>query len=167
MLISVLSLCIITACEKKKTDEQAKTAAVEAKRVEVATVKREKVTLFSELSATLQPGQESVVSFEVPGRILEMTVNEGDQVSAGQVLARLDASDYSVQLSQTVTEIEKTRVEYRQAKEDLNRMEQLYSQKAISQNDYENAQNRYIEAEKDYLQVQQAYSLTMGKNILK
>ena len=167
LLISLLSLCIFTACEKKKADDQAKPVTVESKRVEVVTAKREKVALLSELSATLQPGEESIISFEVPGRIVEMPINEGNQVSAGQVLAKLEASEYSLQVSQTVTDVEKAKVEYQQTKEDLNRMEQLYSQKAISQNDYEIAQNRFIEAEKDYLQAQQAYSLTTEKNILR
>jgi RND family efflux transporter MFP subunit len=166
-LISVLSMCIITAYGIKKPDAQENPAAIEAKRVEIVTAKREKVALLSELSATLQPGEESVISFEVPGRILEMSVNEGDQVSAGQVLARLDASDYSLQLSQTMTDIDKARVGYQQAKEDFNRMEQLYSQKAISQTDYENAQNSFVLAERDYLQAQQAYSLKIDKNLLK
>ncbi len=167
VLISLLSLCIITACEKKKTDDQAKPVEVEVKRVEVVAAKREKVALLSELSAALQPGEESEISFEVPGRIVTMSANEGDQISTGEVLARLDASEFSLQVSQTVTDLDKEKVDYQQTKEDLNRMEQLYHQKAISQHDYENAQNRFIIAEKDYLQAKQAYSLTMDKNILK
>lgn len=165
--IVLLSMCVIAACEKRMTDEQAKTVAVEAKLVEIVTVQREKVGLFFELSATLQPGEESVVSFEVPGRIVDMSVNEGDQVQPGQVLARLDAGEYSLQVSETVTNVDKARVEYQQAKEDLNRMEQLYSQKAISQHDYENARNSFVFAERDYLQVQQAYLLIKDKNLLK
>ncbi len=167
VLISLLSLYFIWANVIKRPETQDKPAVIEAKRVEIVKAKREKVTLLSELSATLQPGEEANVSFEVPGRVVEMPVKEGDHVSAGQVLARLDASDYSVQQSQTETDIEKTMVKYQQAKEDLNRMEQLYSQKAISQIDYENARNNFIEAEKDYLQAQQAYSLKTDKNLLK
>jgi HlyD family secretion protein len=37
---------------------------------------------------------ESLVSFKVPGRIVELPIEEGQQVAQGAVLARLEAADY-------------------------------------------------------------------------
>ncbi|HXE75686.1 MAG TPA: HlyD family efflux transporter periplasmic adaptor subunit [Candidatus Xenobia bacterium] len=42
---------------------------------------------------------ESVLGFKVPGRIVELPVEEGQWVEAGTVLARLDAADYRQQVS--------------------------------------------------------------------
>ena len=42
---------------------------------------------------------ESVLGFKVPGRIVELPVEEGQWVEAGAVLARLDAADYRQQVS--------------------------------------------------------------------
>jgi HlyD family secretion protein len=42
---------------------------------------------------------ESVLGFRVPGRIVELPVEEGQWVEAGTVLARLDAADYRQQVS--------------------------------------------------------------------
>ncbi len=42
---------------------------------------------------------ESVLGFRVPGRIVELAVEEGQWVEAGAVLARLDAADYRQQVS--------------------------------------------------------------------
>lgn len=42
---------------------------------------------------------ESVLGFRVPGRIVELPVQEGQWVEAGTVLARLDAADYRQQVS--------------------------------------------------------------------
>ncbi|MCI0404170.1 MAG: efflux RND transporter periplasmic adaptor subunit [Acidobacteria bacterium] len=42
---------------------------------------------------------ESVLSFKVSGRIIELPVEEGQWVEAGQVLARLDAADFRQQVS--------------------------------------------------------------------
>lgn len=41
---------------------------------------------------------ESVVGFKVPGRVTELPVEEGQTVRAGEVLARLDRSDYLQQV---------------------------------------------------------------------
>ena len=41
---------------------------------------------------------ESVVSFKVPGRIVELPVQEGQWVEAGAVLARLEDADYRQQV---------------------------------------------------------------------
>ncbi|HEU4686365.1 MAG TPA: efflux RND transporter periplasmic adaptor subunit [Nitrospira sp.] len=42
---------------------------------------------------------ESVVSFKVPGRIVELPVQEGQEVNQGDLLARLDDDDYRQQVS--------------------------------------------------------------------
>jgi HlyD family secretion protein len=42
---------------------------------------------------------ESLVSFKVTGRIVELPIQEGQAVSAGQLLARLDGSDYRQQVN--------------------------------------------------------------------
>src|SRR5262249_12710820 len=42
---------------------------------------------------------ESVLAFKVPGRIVGLPVNEGQQVQAGEVLAKLDDDDYRQQVA--------------------------------------------------------------------
>lgn len=160
VLIFTVSLCLCAACGKRKPDAPADAATAEAKLVEVVKAKREKAALLSELSGTLQPVEESMVSFEIPGRISEMTVREGDLVGAGQVLARLDASDYSLQVTAARTGLEKAQVSYQQAKDNMTRMEQLYQQKAIAKVDYDSASDRLAIAERDYQQARQSYGLT-------
>lgn len=51
------------------------------------------VTLSGNIEA-----HESVVGFKVPGRLTELAVEEGQLVRAGDVLARLDQSDYRQQV---------------------------------------------------------------------
>jgi RND family efflux transporter MFP subunit len=164
ILAAVLILITLAACGSKK-DKQ---AALETKLVDISTVRHEKMALLSELSAALEPGEESSASFEVAGRILEMTRKEGDQVGAGEVLARLDATDYSLQVNQTGTALDKAQVAYQQAKDDLSRAEQLFKQSVIASVDYESAQNRFAIAERDYFQARQAYGLiSPDKSLLK
>src|SRR5271155_5757305 len=42
---------------------------------------------------------ESLVSFKVPGRVVDLPIEEGQSVKAGQLLARLDNDDYRQQLA--------------------------------------------------------------------
>jgi HlyD family secretion protein len=42
---------------------------------------------------------ESLVSFKVPGRIVELPVDEGQSLRAGDLIARLDTGDYSQQVA--------------------------------------------------------------------
>ncbi len=186
-VLLVLAVGSITACSQKEPAAQASQAQTETKQVEIATAKRDKAARMSELSGTLQPSEEATVSFEVAGRIVELKRNEGDRVSAGDVLARLDASDYSLQLAKADTAVDQTQamlektlngareqeriqakaaadkaqLAYQKALDDFKRIERLYQEKAVSQNDYENAKNRLDIAQKDWLSAQQAYSLTV------
>ncbi|MGQ9652075.1 MAG: biotin/lipoyl-binding protein [Phycisphaerae bacterium] len=50
--------------------------------------------------------REATVSFKVTGKVLEVLVEEGTKVEAGQVLARIDSSNVQkgVQLAERVCE---------------------------------------------------------------
>ena len=56
-------------------------------------VKTEATGLSREYAAEIRARIESRLSFRVPGKLLERKVNLGDEVKAGQLLARLDAQD--------------------------------------------------------------------------
>jgi len=48
---------------------------------------------------------EAALSFQVPGVLVERPVTEGDQVSAGQLIARLDTQDYAEQAAMRRAEL--------------------------------------------------------------
>ncbi|USG65481.1 efflux RND transporter periplasmic adaptor subunit [Brevibacillus ruminantium] len=178
----ILGLLATTACNNQ---EPATEAVAEVKKVELVTVKEEQAVKVTELSGTLQPLEEALVSFEVGGRITELAKNEGDTVRAGDVLARLDSNDYSLQVAaasatvqqtgatlskvnngareQEVTQarllVDKATIAYEKAQDDFKRIERLYQEKAISQSEYENAQNYLNVTQKDLQNAQQALSL--------
>ncbi|MFZ5632368.1 MAG: efflux RND transporter periplasmic adaptor subunit [Bacillota bacterium] len=158
VLVLLMALGAVAACGKKDKAEP----AVEARLVETVLMQVEKASRYSELSGTLQPEEEALLSFEAAGRIVEMAYREGDRISAGDLMASLDAAEYSVQVAQAKTGLDKALVNYQKAKDDFARMDQLYNQGALSKSDFENAQNRLTVAEKDYSYAQQAYSLVAG-----
>lgn len=180
--VMMMGLLTTTACSEQ---QPAAAPEKEVKQVVVAAVKKEQAETVSELSGTLEPLEEAVVSFEVGGQLVEMAKNEGDKVKAGDVLARLNAQDYSLQvassdaavqqsaanlskvnngareqeIAQARLLVEKATVALQKMQDDFKRIEQLYQQKAISQSEFETAQNGLTLAQKDLQNAQQAYSL--------
>ncbi len=55
--------------------------------------KREKLTMKIKSSGTITPRQTVNVSPKSSGKVMEMLVEQGDTVTEGQVIARMDASD--------------------------------------------------------------------------
>ena len=72
-----------------------------------------------EYPATVKATQQADMGFEVPGRIVEFLVKEGQIVESGEVLARLDDRDYQA-------ELEKAKANQRKALADLNRSLSIY-----------------------------------------
>lgn len=96
-----------------------------------------------EFPGTLRAVQHADMAFEVPGRIREFPVREGEPVRAGQVLARLDPRDYEAELDKARTNTNKARADferydtlYRQGispKMELERYQRLYENSQANQ----------------------------------
>ncbi|MEK4459484.1 MULTISPECIES: efflux RND transporter periplasmic adaptor subunit [Paenibacillus] len=67
------------------------------------------------LAGTLQASNQTAVSLEANGRILNTTVEVGDQVQKGAVLAKLDTTTYQLQLAQAKATLEKAKAGVSQA----------------------------------------------------
>jgi multidrug efflux pump subunit AcrA (membrane-fusion protein) len=98
LIITAVSLAFASsACSAKETSgvqEEMK----EAKNVEVTAVKKESLDVISNLSGTLLPYDETIVSFEVGGRILDMGAKIGDPIKKGTILTKLDPTEYQLQV---------------------------------------------------------------------
>lgn len=81
-------------------------SAEEIKRVEFATASRQPLRLELELSGTIEALDTVELGFRQSGRVIDVVVEEGDRVSAGQVLARLDSvqQDQALKVAQASLE---------------------------------------------------------------
>lgn len=182
----VAGLLTTTACSSKEAANVTQ-AAVETKKVEVASVKREQAERITELSGTLEPTEEALVSFEVAGRLVSLNRKEGDQVKKGDLLAQIDSSAYALQyqqanavvqqtgaglqkvnngarqqeLIQAKAMLDKAKIAYDKAQDDFKKYEKLYKENAISKDTYENIQDQLAFAQRDLISAEQAYSLTI------
>jgi RND family efflux transporter MFP subunit len=89
-----------------------------------------------EYPGEISAAQHSEMAFEVPGKIIEFPVREGQQVEEGTLLARLDPRDFDAELG-------KARANVAQAKSDYDRYKTLFEQGVEAKATLESKQRRY------------------------
>ena len=102
--------------------------------VDIVEVQGNQAALHAEYPGQTEAQDVTDLSFKVMGTINKVYVKEGDHVSAGQVLARMDTRDYQTQLSATESE-------YRQIKAECERIMAMHAEHAVSDNNYDTARS--------------------------
>jgi len=109
---------------------------------------------FSGLS---QSSKEAKLSFKVAGTLNSLKVKVGDQVRRGQVIASLDAIDYSIDYDRAVAQLKNAETQVKAAqtqrvstKSAYERVEKLYENNSIPLSEYEQAKASYDAAESQY-----------------
>ena len=121
--------------------------------VEIARAVRTSISSYIETNGTLEAENEVDIVARTVAPIVELRVEEADAVRAGQVLARLDGSEYRAQL-------EIARVALREAKLAFDRAETLKEEDLLSPESYEQAMSALeaAQAQFDASQIQLDYT---------
>jgi len=82
---------------------------------------------------------EAELSFKVPGTITSLSVAVGDDVAAGQRIARLDPADFQVQLLEAEAQLQRARAELRNARATFDRARELYENRNVAKSDLDRA----------------------------
>ena len=98
------SLVSITGCGKGKSNLPAPVAAVE-----VVSLSAPNSDQTLQATGALRREREMVLSFRIPGVITSLSVDDGDTVRAGQVLARLDPTAVEARLRQARADLDRAR----------------------------------------------------------
>lgn len=114
-------------------------------------VRFEKVIMYGgdqtrTFSGVSKPGLETNLSFKVGGTLRRLNVEVGDQVSAGELIAVLDATVYNLQLDQTKSARTQAEIGMQNARSTYDRISKLYETGSVSINDYEQAKTAYESA---------------------
>jgi len=94
-------------------------------------------------SGVAKAGLESNLSFRVSGIITRITVNVGDDVKKGDLIARLDASGYQLQVQETEAGLEQARAQALNAKSNYQRVRGLYENNNASKSELDAARAQY------------------------
>lgn len=89
------------------------------------------------------PADQVSVRPEINGRIEELPVDIGDKVKKGALLCRLDDRDLQIERSQRMIEIDGARLQLQKASRNFNRSKQLFVDKLISQEVFDDSKTDY------------------------
>jgi len=140
---SVLVLVVIvvtTACSRK---EEAEPQPPDVPTITADTAKVARRTLVDELvvrgSIAALPNEDVKVSALVPGRVVSVTIAEGDTVREGQVIAQLDRQPLGDQARQATAVVEQARAQLDNARLNLQRNQQLFARGIAAGKEVEDA----------------------------
>ncbi|MGK5025944.1 efflux RND transporter periplasmic adaptor subunit [Janthinobacterium sp. RB2R34] len=124
-----------------KKKEQDKIPVHELAQGDVAAISARALSVSLPLSGSLAPLNQATIKAKVSGEIRETTVQEGQQVSSGQVLLRLDAADQRARLTQQQAMLDEAQARLAMASKNETNSQALLKQKYISQTAYDTTQN--------------------------
>ncbi|MFA6051726.1 MAG: efflux RND transporter periplasmic adaptor subunit [Methylobacter sp.] len=90
---------------------------------------------------------ETTLSFRVAGKLINRSVDIGEQVHKGQLLARLDPGDFRLAVQNIKAQFISAKADSDYSKEDLIRYRELFDQHIISQPELDRRQTLYITAQ--------------------
>jgi membrane fusion protein, multidrug efflux system len=113
---------------------------------------------FAEAVGTLRAAVRTEISARILAPIGEVRVKAGDRVKQGDVLVLLDRRGVQSRLDQANTALESAQFELEQATSDYRRDSQLYSQKVLSQKEFEQSRTVLNLSQARVKQAEQAIS---------
>jgi len=123
-------------------------------RVTVEKVNRGDITEIVTGSGKIYPVTEVQISAKVAGEIIHLQVEEGEIVSKGQILVKLDREQYKAAVARSGSYELSTQAAFRLAKSEYKKINELFDQKLVSESEYEQALARKEEADANLKQAQ-------------
>ena len=108
--------------------------------IEMASVSTTRALRYS---GSVTARSEAATGFRVAGKIVERSVEIGDRVQAGDVMARLDATDFGLQVQSAEANLEAAERQVETSEFALKRTEQLFRQQVTTKAQLEQAQLAY------------------------
>ena len=136
----------------------------EGTKVTAEKVQLRTITEIVNASGKIYPVIEVKVSPDISGEITELTVQEGDSVTKGQIVARIYADIYSIQANQAASGVAQSQAQVANAqaaleafKAQLDQSEktykmqkQLFDEKVISRNEFNLSESNFKSAQANY-----------------
>ncbi|HCH96189.1 MAG TPA: efflux RND transporter periplasmic adaptor subunit, partial [Erythrobacter sp.] len=110
IFVSLIFTCLIAGCDNAPVPEEA-----DRRPVKLYTVATGGQARTYEFPAIIEASTSSDLTFDVPGKIVRLTVDQGDFVRAGTVIAQLDQTIARNQLVQAREQYEAAQDAFRRA----------------------------------------------------
>lgn len=118
-LLAVVTVMVLgwrgwAARQEAKKQVQAsvvKEPVIELSEVDVASVRVREISTGLPVSGALKAVQSAFVKARVPGELQDLTLREGDSVAAGQIIARVESSEYNHRVRQAEQQADAARAQ--------------------------------------------------------
>lgn len=114
-------------------------AALELSPSDVVSLERMDLTVGLPISGSLKASQSAVLKARVAGELMDLVVREGDRVQAGQVLARIDPTEYLARERQARQQAEAALAQVETAQKQYDNNQALVDRGFISQTALQNS----------------------------
>ena len=143
VIVGIVSLTKRAPAVEAASQQMKAPAALEFQPTDVMVVKQGDLRKTLPLSGSLRALNQVSVKAKVNAEVREVLVREGEAVKAGQVLIRMDASEYQAKLDQTKGALQAAQGQLDIATQTRNNNKALLEKNFISKNAFDNAQSQY------------------------
>ncbi len=158
LVLVVLGVSVMRALSARKIQQatvaklatQAEQVVIELGAADVVQAKTRELSPGLAISGALKAINSAVVKARVPGELQGLTLREGDAVKAGQVIARIDSSEYQSRVRQAQQQAESAKGQVDIAKRAFDNNRSLVEQGFISKTALESSIATLASAEANY-----------------
>lgn len=150
-VIIIAIFCVLLIDRQGSTDEEKPNLIRPLKMFTVGDITSSKGQKYP---AKIGAEQSVNIAFQVGGPLVELPVSRGDKVKKGQILAKIDPSDYINKRDSAKSSLKQTQVQ-------LARVEKAAKLGAVSQTDLTNAKANYEKAQANYNIAEKAFQDTI------
>ena len=136
-LIAIAAVLAILGCEDEPEEPEV------IRPVRYVMVEGSDAATQRTFSGVSKAGQESRLSFQVSGQVLDVPINVGATVKKGDTIARMDPADYALQLQNAQASAAQSRAQERNAKATYERTRALYENQNASRQDLDADRTAY------------------------
>lgn len=156
----IIILLIVAVSQKKGTGETKVTTELAKSRTIVESVSA---------NGKIQPEVDVKISPYISGEVVELYVKEGEEVTKGQLLAKIDPEIYISNFERTEASLQmqkanlanarareaQAQAQFVKAEEDFKRNQKLFTQQVISQSDFDGATSSFAVAKEEVTAAQE------------
>lgn len=146
LAILALSVLATTGCQKQKQQAQ---PTPPPPQVSVVTVQSQPITLTNELPGRTSAYRVAEIRPQVNGLIQKRMFTEGADVKAGQVLYQIDPAPFQAALKTAEAALIRSKASLPAVQSRVTRYKELLAEKAVSQQDYDDATAALRQAQAD------------------
>jgi HlyD family secretion protein len=160
-LTTLLVIAALVASGLYYWKQQKPSAAAEAavRKQDTTIVETRSIRFAVNAAGDIGPAEQVSVRPEVNGKIEVLPVDVGDAVKAGQLLFKLDDRELQTQRQQEEKSVERSRLELTQAERDFKRSQELFQNKLIAEELFEDVRTKLDLAKNDLALKQKSLDL--------